>query len=211
MGTQRGSFEDLRQRDVPIPPAKPTEVLVKTHAVSLQVRLTLIHLSRATNPDSQVSRPDAREPIVRGQSRVRMSTLVLQRQHNCFSSPDDLVPCSDMAGEIIAVGDSVSGWQVGDRVCANFALDHVYGDVTPAIGLTALGGFVHGVLTQYRTFPAHVGLQSGHQWIIANIGFQSLVAIPNHLSYEEASTLPWVFSNRDTTLSHHSRVLDAPA
>ncbi|KAF9029913.1 NAD(P)-binding protein [Hymenopellis radicata] len=137
---KRGSFEDLRQRDVPIPPVKPTEVLVKTHAVSLQFRDLM---------------------------------LASQSYGGKIASPDELVPCSDMAGEIIAVGDSVSGWQVGARVCANFALDHVYGDVTPAIGLTALGGFVHGVLTQYRTFPAH-----------------SLVAIPDHLSYEEGSTLP---------------------
>lgn len=46
---------------------------------------------------------------------------------------DNLVPCSDMAGEIVAVGDDVKGWKVGDRVCANFALDHIYGDVSPAI------------------------------------------------------------------------------
>lgn len=46
---------------------------------------------------------------------------------------DNLVPCSDMAGEIVAAGDDVKGWKVGDRVCANFALDHIHGDVTPAI------------------------------------------------------------------------------
>ncbi|PPQ79521.1 hypothetical protein CVT25_003403 [Psilocybe cyanescens] len=87
--------------------------------------------------------------------------------------PPNLVPLSDMAGEVLAVGEDVTGWKKGDRVCANFATDHIHGRTTPAIQQTALGGQAHGVLTQYRTFPAH-----------------SLVAIPEHLSYEEASTLP---------------------
>ncbi|KAF4619868.1 hypothetical protein D9613_004995 [Agrocybe pediades] len=85
----------------------------------------------------------------------------------------DVVPCSDAACEIIGVGEEVKGWKVGDRVCANFSLDHIHGAVNAAIANTALGGQQYGVLTQYRTFPAH-----------------SLVRIPEHLSYEEASTLP---------------------
>ncbi|KAI1796343.1 chaperonin 10-like protein [Ganoderma leucocontextum] len=31
------------------------------------------------------------------------------------------VPGSDMAGEIIAVGEDVKGWNVGERVSSNFA------------------------------------------------------------------------------------------
>jgi len=73
----------------------------------------------------------------------------------------------------VKLGTDVTGWKVGDRVCANFATDHLYGDTTPEILPTALGGPIHGVLTEYRTFPAH-----------------SLVSIPKHFSYEEASTLP---------------------
>ncbi|KAJ3929089.1 MAG: hypothetical protein NXY57DRAFT_963941 [Lentinula lateritia] len=90
------------------------------------------------------------------------------------SFPDEVVPCSDMAGEIIAVGDEAGRqWKKGDRVCANFAADHIAGDITPEIQKTAHGGAIHGVLTQYKAFSPH-----------------SLVAIPDHLSFEEASTLP---------------------
>ncbi|KAJ7088791.1 NAD(P)-binding protein [Mycena belliarum] len=78
-----------------------------------------------------------------------------------------------MAGEVIAVGDEVKDWKKGDRVCANFFLHKLQDKMTAAIAKAALGGAVDGVLTEYRTFPAH-----------------SLVAIPDHLSYEEASTLP---------------------
>ncbi|KJA29715.1 hypothetical protein HYPSUDRAFT_230607 [Hypholoma sublateritium FD-334 SS-4] len=87
--------------------------------------------------------------------------------------PPNLVPASDSAGEIIAVGEDVKDWQVGQRVCANFATDHTHGPPTPANANTALGGQAHGVLTQYRAFPSH-----------------SLIEIPEHFSYEEASTLP---------------------
>uniref|UniRef100_A0A5K1JVT0 Cell surface hydrophobicity-associated protein n=1 Tax=Ganoderma boninense TaxID=34458 RepID=A0A5K1JVT0_9APHY len=86
---------------------------------------------------------------------------------------DNLVPVSDMAGEIIAVGEDVKGWKLGERVSANFALDHIHGVVTAEIKASALGGPVDGVLTEYKAFPAH-----------------ALVRIPEHLSYEEASTLP---------------------
>lgn len=84
-----------------------------------------------------------------------MLTLVLYSR-----GPKDLVPCSDMAGEIVAVGEDVTDWKIGDRVCSNFCLDHVHGDPTPAMSRTALGGRAHGVLTEYRTFPAHVRTRS---------------------------------------------------
>ncbi|KAI0077021.1 NAD-P-binding protein [Panus rudis PR-1116 ss-1] len=87
----------------------------------------------------------------------------------------ELVPCSDGAGEIIAVGEDVKGWKPGDRVLANFSLGHLFGDITSESKVTALGGDVDGVLTQYRNLPSQAS---------------SLVKIPEHLSYEEASTLP---------------------
>jgi hypothetical protein len=74
-----------------------------------------------------------------------------------FRAAPDLIPCSDMAGEIVLVGDDVSGgWKVGDRVCANFCADHIDGDITTEIQKTAHGGASHGVLTEYKTFRPHV-------------------------------------------------------
>ncbi|KAF8897949.1 hypothetical protein CPB85DRAFT_1229322 [Mucidula mucida] len=136
---QRGSFENLKVQESPIPKVKATEVLVQVHAVSLQYR----------------------------------DLMIANNFYPGLNAPQNLVPCSDMAGEILAVGEAVTGWKAGDRVCANFTLDHIHGDLDGDIMATALGGFVHGVLTQYRAFPAH-----------------SLVRVPEHLSYEEASTLP---------------------
>ena len=72
-----------------------------------------------------------------------------------FSIPN-VTPCSDMAGEVLAVGETVKEFKIGDRVCANFTSDHVYADATEEVTKTSLGGQSHGVLTQCRSFPAHV-------------------------------------------------------
>ncbi|KAJ7509494.1 hypothetical protein B0H11DRAFT_1959842, partial [Mycena galericulata] len=136
--TKLGSYQNLVLDEAPLGAPKPNEVLVKTHAVSLQFR-----------------------------------DLMVASGGYPGNLPSKLVPCSDMAGEVIAVGEDVKHWKRGDRVCANFMLDKLHAEQTLEISATALGGAIHGVLTEYRIYPAH-----------------SLVAIPSHLSYEEASTLP---------------------
>ena len=73
-----------------------------------------------------------------------------------ISAPQNLVACSDMAGEVIAVGEDVKEWKTGDRVCANFSPEHPDGDITPEIMGAALGGIVDGVLTQYKAFNYRV-------------------------------------------------------
>jgi NADPH:quinone reductase-like Zn-dependent oxidoreductase len=84
------------------------------------------------------------------------------------------VPLSDGAGEITAVGEGVTKWKVGDRVCPSFFQGWIEGPRTAAKGHTALGaGELDGVLREYGAF---------HE--------EGLVGIPPHLSYEEAATLP---------------------
>ncbi|OJT02684.1 Zinc-type alcohol dehydrogenase-like protein [Trametes pubescens] len=85
----------------------------------------------------------------------------------------NLVPGSDLAGEIVALGADVAHWAVGDRVASSFATDHIFGEASAETQQTALGAPVDGVLTEYKVLPAH-----------------ALVRIPEHLSYEEAATLP---------------------
>jgi len=68
----------------------------------------------------------------------------------------DIVPCSDMAGEVISVGQGVAEFKAGDRVSSIFFLGLVHGDMTAEIVGSALGSGVHGTLTEYRVFPASV-------------------------------------------------------
>ncbi|KAK0224305.1 alcohol dehydrogenase superfamily protein [Armillaria fumosa] len=99
--------------------------------------------------------------------------IIASNSYPATIEPDNLVPCSDMAGEVVAIGSDVRRWNVSDRVCANFCTDHLDGDIDADIFNTALSAGQQGVLQEYRTFNDY-----------------SLVKIPDHLSYEEASTLP---------------------
>ncbi|KAF7307863.1 Alcohol dehydrogenase superfamily protein [Mycena kentingensis (nom. inval.)] len=119
--------------------------------------------------------PKANEVLVKIKAvSIQFRDLMILSGSYPIQLPDNLVPGSDMAGEIVSVGEDVKGWSAGDRVSANFFLDKTHNKETSGEILgSALGGGVHGVLTEYRVFPTH-----------------SLVRIPDHLSFEEASTLP---------------------
>jgi len=83
------------------------------------------------------------------------------------------IPCSDGAGEVAAVGEGVSAWKPGDRVCGIFMQNWLDGPPTPAKLKGALGGDIDGTLAEYVLLKE-----------------TSLVRIPDHLSFEEAATLP---------------------
>lgn len=69
---------------------------------------------------------------------------------------ENVVPGSDCAGEIVAIGSDVKGWKKGDRVCVNFSTGFLFGHPSSEKSSTALGGPSDGVLVEYRTFPASV-------------------------------------------------------
>lgn len=83
------------------------------------------------------------------------------------------IPCSDGAGEVVAIGEGVGGVKVGDRVCGIFMQRWLDGPLTAERSKAALGGDVDGVLAEYV--------------LLAENG---VVRFPEHLSYEEAATLP---------------------
>ena len=84
-----------------------------------------------------------------------------------------LIPLSDGAGEVAVTGAGVTRFKPGDRVAANFMTAWVGGQIDEACARSALGGDVDGMLAEEVVLPEH-----------------SLVHIPEHLSFEEAATLP---------------------
>lgn len=84
-----------------------------------------------------------------------------------------LVPCSDGAGVVLAVGEGVMRVKVGDRVMGIFSQSWLAGPATRERSSHTLGGPLEGTLTEERIFPA-----------------EGLVHTPDYLSDVEAATLP---------------------
>ena len=109
---------------------------------------------------------------IRAASLNYRDLLVAKGQYN-RKLPFPLVPLSDGAGEVAEVGPGVTQYRPGDRVASAFMTEWLAGEVSDETAKSALGGAIDGVLVEARVFPQHC-----------------LVRIPDHLSYEEASTLP---------------------
>jgi len=83
------------------------------------------------------------------------------------------VPLSDGAGEVVALGEGVTNWNVGDRVAGIFMQTWLDGPYREEYGKSALGGAIDGMLAD-----------------LVVLDEQGLVAVPDHLSFAEAATLP---------------------
>lgn len=84
-----------------------------------------------------------------------------------------VIPLSDGAGEVAAIGPGVTQLKVGDRVCGTFFVNWIAGHIPPDASKNSLGGMVDGVLAEY-----------------ALLNETGAIEIPDHLSFEEAATLP---------------------
>jgi NADPH:quinone reductase-like Zn-dependent oxidoreductase len=84
-----------------------------------------------------------------------------------------VIPLSDGAGDVVAIGEEVTRVKVGDRVAGIFFQDWIAGRLTRAKIKSALGGAIDGMLAEYVVLN-----QAG------------VVHLPDHLSYEEGAALP---------------------
>jgi NADPH:quinone reductase-like Zn-dependent oxidoreductase len=84
----------------------------------------------------------------------------------------DVIPVSDGAGEVIVVGSGVTRAKVGDRVTGAVFPHWIDGPFTWEYA-AQLGGSLDGMLTE-----------------VAVLSEEALIPIPDHLSFEEAATLP---------------------
>jgi NADPH:quinone reductase-like Zn-dependent oxidoreductase len=102
------------------------------------------------------------------------------------------IPCSDGAGEVVEIGENVSRVKAGDRVCGIFMQRWLDGPLTAEKSKAALGGDVDGMLAEYVL-----------------LGEDGVIPFPEHLSYEEAATLPCAAVTAWNAL-HHAGVPETP-
>jgi NADPH:quinone reductase-like Zn-dependent oxidoreductase len=115
-----------------------------------------------------------------GEVRVRVHAVSLNYRDLMVASgnylvnvDDPIVPCSDGAGEVLAVGAGVRRVQVGDRVAASFFPCWQDGPPGPDKVRHALGGDIDGMLAEETVLPE-----------------DALVKIPPGMSFVDASTMP---------------------
>lgn len=84
-----------------------------------------------------------------------------------------VIPLSDGAGEVVSAGPGVTQFTAGDRVASTFFQGWTGGRIPANASKNSLGGMVDGVLAEY-----------------ALLNEAGAINIPDHLSFEEAATLP---------------------
>ncbi len=85
----------------------------------------------------------------------------------------DTVPLSDGAGEIVALGEGVSDFAMGDRVAGLFFQNWIDGPPSPGVGPALGAAGAPGMLQDLVALPAH-----------------GVVRIADSLSFEQAACLP---------------------
>lgn len=100
-----------------------------------------------------------------------------------------LVPLSDGAGEIASVGSAVTKWKPGDRVVGTFFQRWQSGPFKAEAFSSALGGAMAGMLAEYVALDG-----------------DGVIAIPEHMSFEEAATLPCAALTAWQALVTHGQV-----
>ncbi len=125
-----------------------------------------------------VERPEPKPG--RGQVVLRMRAVSLNYRDTDmvagtypFKFPLPLVPTSDGVGEVVAVGEGVTRAKVGDRLLGTFWQSWLGGDFDQTEAIGQLGGSMDGMLQEY-----------------ACLDQEGVVHAPEHLTDEEASTLP---------------------
>lgn len=141
-------------------------------------RINAYQLRRGAGIDG-ISRTERELPALRGKEvQVRIGAVSLNHRDLMFAdsrfgaSEHHVVPASDAAGTVVAVGPEVSAFAIGDRVVSSFFPDWLAGPATDADTARALGGTLDGVLAEQVVLPETA-------WVMA----------PAHLDDVEAATL----------------------
>ncbi|WP_214474881.1 NAD(P)-dependent alcohol dehydrogenase [Mesorhizobium sp. dw_380] len=107
---------------------------------------------------------------VRATSLNRRDTMIINGTYP-LTPRRGIVPLSDGAGEIVAIGDAVTRFAIGDRVTGSYFARWIDGRINAGL-IDQLGCTLDGMLTEYAILD--------EQWA---------VRLPDHLDWHEAATL----------------------
>ncbi|HKU98234.1 MAG TPA: NAD(P)-dependent alcohol dehydrogenase [Vineibacter sp.] len=134
-------------------------------------RIALADLRVLERPDPL---PGAHDVVLRMRAAaLNYRDLAIARGNYHVGVAPPLVPVSDGAGEVIAVGAQVTRFRPGDLACPVYLPDWIDGPVSPRVARRRLGGPSDGVLAEFMC-----------------VNEEAAVRAPSHLAPEEAATLP---------------------
>ncbi|MES0071315.1 NAD(P)-dependent alcohol dehydrogenase [Mesorhizobium sp. M0058] len=107
---------------------------------------------------------------VRAASLNRRDTMILGGTYP-LPARQGIVPLSDGAGDVVAIGDAVTRFAVGDRVTGSYFARWIDGRINAGL-IDQLGCTLDGMLTEFAVLD--------EQWA---------ARLPDHLSWHEAATL----------------------
>lgn len=110
---------------------------------------------------------------VRATSLNYRDLLTVEAKSARATPKSGLIPLSDGAGEVVAVGPGVTRFGIGDRVAGCFMQRWIGGAIDETAMASAMGGAIDGMLTE-----------------VAVLEEDGAVKLPRGLSFEEGATLP---------------------
>jgi NADPH:quinone reductase-like Zn-dependent oxidoreductase len=139
---------------------------------------------------SEDPRPGLREVLMRVHATsLNYRDLMVLKGGGRGPTKLGVVPLSDGAGEVAAIGDGVTRVKVSDRIAGTFHPRWFGGPIRPEYLTDRLGANLDGMLAEY-----------------AVLSEEALVHVPSHLSFEEAATLPCVAVTAWVALTGHRKV-----
>jgi NADPH:quinone reductase-like Zn-dependent oxidoreductase len=139
-----------------------------------EVRETIGPEGVVLNSDRPAPEPGHGEILVRVRATsLNYRDLMIAKGVYRRGAKPNVIPLSDGAGEVVEVGPGAARFKVGDRVCGAFFPDWAAGAVTAETIAQSLGGSIDGMLAEYV--------------VLREVG---AIAVPDHLTFEEAATLP---------------------
>jgi len=139
---------------------------------------------------SEDPRPGPRQVLMRVRaSSLNYRDLMVLKGGGRGPTKLGVVPLSDGAGEVAAIGEGVTRVKIGDRIAGCFHPRWFGGPIKPDYLTDRLGANIDGVLAGYAIFNE-----------------EAVVPLPSHLSFEEAATLPCAAVTAWVALTGHRRV-----